>query len=47
MPDARGKVRGSENKDLEFKENTACWSMAEGDIRWGRLGARLGFWGKK
>ena len=28
MPDARGE--GVINKDLEFQENTACWSSAEG-----------------
>ena len=41
------EVRGGINKDLEFQENTACWSSAEGDIRRDRLGARLGFLGKK
>lgn len=47
MPSVRGKVRGSKHKDLEFKENVACWRVAEGGHQTGQAGGKAWVLGEK
>lgn len=45
MPEARW--RGHKHKDLEFKENAACWSVAGGTSDGAGWGQGIGFWEKR